>query len=59
MQQQMVPLSAWDKAPAPAAPPARPAPPADAEADADGEANPDDEKAFVKFLLARAMKDAA
>jgi hypothetical protein len=55
VQQQVVPLSAWDMKPAaPVAPPAPP--PADNPADAP---NPDEAKAYARFLIQRTMDSHA
>jgi HK97 family phage portal protein len=54
VQQQVVPLSAWDKQPP--KPAELPAPPqAAVEPDAKPQSNPDEKKAFAKFLLQRTM----
>lgn len=57
VQQQVVPLSAWDKQP-PTPAPAPPAAPADPAA-ADGSSTAEDQKAFAKFLIERVMQHAA
>ena len=55
VQQQVVPLSAWDKQPPkPAMPPAAAVPP-----DKQPQPNPDEQKAFARFLLQRTMDSHA
>ena len=58
VQQQVVPLSAWDKAPAPAAPPAAGPEPAAANDDEpdDDEASDEEKRDYAKFLLNREMR---
>jgi len=60
LQAQVVPLSAWDKVPAPSAPaaPAAPTKPDDAEPPEDDPASEDEKTALYSFSLKRELADA-